>query len=60
MLLFIQIRTLPPSMDKWKDIIEFACKTTNREIIGDQLPMKSPLEVKDTTIYASLSTRFPD
>ena len=45
-LLFIQIQTLPPSMHhKWKEIIDIVCKTTNK-IIGEQLPTKSPIDLK--------------
>ena len=49
-LLFIQIQTLRPSMHhKWKGIFDVLCKTTNGKIIGDQLLMESPIDLKDNS-----------
>lgn len=46
-LLFTEIQKLPPSMHlKWNEINDFLCKTTNRKIVGDKLPTKSPSEFK--------------
>lgn len=46
---FIQVQTLPPSMQhKCKEMIDFVRKTT-MEIIGDQLPTQSPSELKDNS-----------
>ena len=49
-LLFFQSQTLPPSMHhKWKEILDIVYN-----IIGDQLPTKSPIELKDNSNLAFL------
>ena len=46
-LLSFHIQTLPPIMHhKWKEIINFVKWNNQWKIIGDQLPMKSPIEFK--------------
>ena len=32
---------------RWKEIIDIVCITTFGKFIGDLLPMKSPMELKD-------------
>ena len=34
---------------KWKEILDFVCKNNQWKIIGDQLPMKSLIRLKDNS-----------
>lgn len=43
-LLFLQIRRLPPSMHKWKEIID-CIKKQAMGMIADQLLMTNPIEL---------------
>ena len=55
-LLFPRIQTLPPSIHhhhKWKEVTDFVCKTNQWEILGDELPTKSPVELKDKSYITS-------
>jgi hypothetical protein len=57
-LLFIQIQTLPPSMQSLlKKSIDFICKTPNKNSIGDQLLTKRPIELKDNS-YRNCTSRY--
>ena len=52
-LLFIQIQTLPPSMQyKCKEIIDILWKASNGKSQRNRLPTKSPVELKDISKIA--------
>jgi hypothetical protein len=53
-ILCFEIHTLPPSIHhhKWKESFGYACKSNNQwKITGDQLPLKTPVEFKRTTLH---------
>ena len=54
---FIQIQTIPTRMhQKWKEIIDIVCKTTNG-LSEDQLLTKSSIEVKDNSVVKVIPSR---
>ena len=38
---------------KWKEIIDFVCKTTNGKSEGAQLPMETPIEFNNSSVLLS-------
>ena len=42
-------------MHKWQEINDFVCKNNQCDFIGDQLPTKTPMELKDNSIDLSVS-----
>ena len=47
--LITQIQILPLSMQEWTENIDIVCTNNQWKFIGDQLPKKSPIKLKDNS-----------